>query len=281
MVTSVPGCRWILNSLEEMISWARMSFKLAKSRSLVLKKGKVTDKFCFSLGTTKIPSLTEEPVKSLGKVFNCSLRDAASTQATNQDLGTWLATVDKSGLPGKFKAWIYQHGILPQILWPLLVYEVPISTVEGFEMRFSRFLRRWLGLPRSLSSIALYGQNNKLKLPISSLSEEFIVTRFRKLLQYRESSDPKVAQAGIEVRTGRKWRAAEAVDIAESRLRQRVLVGTVAQGRAGLGSGRTPRYDKVQGKERRSLILEEVRAGVEEKRVIQMVGMRQQGAWTR
>ncbi|XP_056097411.1 uncharacterized protein LOC130076370 [Rhinichthys klamathensis goyatoka] len=279
--TSVPGCRWILNGLQELMSWARMNFKPAKSRSLVLMKGKVTDKFHFSLGTTKIPSLTEEPVKSLGKVFNCSLRDAASIKATNQDLETWLAAVDKSGLPGKFKAWIYQHGILPRILWPLLVYEVPISTVESFEMRISRFLRRWLGLPRSLSSIALYGQNNKLKLPMSSLSEEFMVTRSREVLQYRDSSDPKVAQAGIEVRTGRKWRAAVAVDDAESRLRQRVLVGSVAHGRAGLGSRRTPRYDKAEGKERRSLILEEVRAGVEEKRACQMAGMRQQGAWTR
>lgn len=43
-------------------------------------------------------------VKSLGKVFDCSLRDAASTQATNQELEIWLTTVDKSGLPGKFKA---------------------------------------------------------------------------------------------------------------------------------------------------------------------------------
>lgn len=47
-----------------------MSFKLAKSRSLVLKKEMVTITFCFSLGITKIPSLTEEPVKSLEKVFN-------------------------------------------------------------------------------------------------------------------------------------------------------------------------------------------------------------------
>lgn len=235
-----------------------------KPRTLVLKKGKVTDKFCFSLDTIKIPSLTEEPVKSMGKVFNCSQRDVAST-----------------GLAGKFKAWIYQHGILPHILWPLLVYEVPISTVEGFEIRISRFLHRWLGLPRSLSSIALYGQNNKLKLSISTLSEEFMVARSREVLQYQDSSDTKVARAGIEVRTGRKWRAAKALDDAESRLWQKVFVGTGAQGRAGLGSGRTPRYDKAQGKERRSLILEEVHAGVEEKRACQMVGMRQQGAWTR
>ena len=189
--------------------------------------------------------------------------------------------MDKSGLPGKFKAWIYQHGVLPRILWPLLVYEFPISTVQGFERRNSRYLRRWLGLPRSLSSIALYGHNNKLKLPISSLNEEFMVTRAREVLQYRESSDPKVSQAGIEVRTGRKWRAQEAVEQAESRLRHSVLVGPVASGRAGLGSVATTRYDKALGKDRRRLVQEEVRTGVEELRASQMVGMRQQGAWTR
>jgi len=59
--------------------------------------------------------------------------------------------VDKSGLPGKFKAWIYQHSILSRILWPLLAYEVLISTVKSFERRVSRFLQKWLGLHRSLS----------------------------------------------------------------------------------------------------------------------------------
>lgn len=53
---SVPDCRWILNDLKEMMIFcAHMSFKPAKSRSLMLWKGKVTDKYCFSLGSTKIP----------------------------------------------------------------------------------------------------------------------------------------------------------------------------------------------------------------------------------
>jgi len=107
----VPGARWILKGLEEITTWARMCFKPTKSRSLVLKKGKVSNKFRFTLGTTQVPSITEKPVKSLGKVFDCSLKDTAAICATNLELEGWLAAVDKSGLPGKFKAWIYQHGI--------------------------------------------------------------------------------------------------------------------------------------------------------------------------
>ncbi len=140
--TAVPGARWFLHGWERLMSWARMSFKPAKSRSLVLKKGKLTDRFCFRLGEYQIPSVTERPVKSLGKVFNCRLNDRDSVKATGADLEgwLWLRTVDKSGLPGRF--WVYQHGILPRILWPLLIYEVPMTVVEGFEQKVSNYLCR-------------------------------------------------------------------------------------------------------------------------------------------
>lgn len=115
--------------MEKLIKWARMSFKPAKSRSLVLKKGKVNDRFRFSILARKIPCL--------GKLFNSSFKDLSYVQSTCQELGSWLRAVDKFGLPGKFKAWIYQHGILPSILWPLLVYEVPMSAVEVLERKVS------------------------------------------------------------------------------------------------------------------------------------------------
>ena len=45
----------------------------------------------------------------------------------------WLLSVDVSELPGKFKVWIFQHGILPLILWPLMLYDFPLSNVEKIE----------------------------------------------------------------------------------------------------------------------------------------------------
>ncbi|RXN24140.1 reverse transcriptase [Labeo rohita] len=160
------------------------------------------------------------------------------------------------------------------------MYQVPITTVETLERNISQFLRRWLGLPKSLSCIALYGHTNKLQLLFSGLTEEFKVTRAREVLLYRDSSDTRVSSAGIEVRTGRKWRAQEAVQLAEARLRHGVLVGSVAVGRAGLGCHKTPRYDRAQGRVRQQMIQGEVRAEVEEERRSKTVAMRQQGAWT-
>ncbi|XP_050960924.1 uncharacterized protein LOC127162191, partial [Labeo rohita] len=277
--TTVPGARWILQGLERLMVWARMSFKPGKSRSLVRKKGKVTDEFRFRLGQHQIPSVTEKPVKSLGKAFSCSLNDRDSIRESSTDMEGWLRAVDRSGLPGRFKAWVYQHGILPRLLWPLLIYEVPMTVVEGFEQKVSSYLRRWLGLPRSLSNTALYGKTNKLRLPFGSVREEFIVARAREHLMYSGSRDAKVSGAGIVVRTGRKWRAAEAVQQAETRLKHKAILGSVTQGRAGLGSLTANRYDLASGRERQRLVQEEVRASVEEERSSRAVAMRQQGAW--
>ncbi|KAH3865971.1 hypothetical protein DPMN_029019 [Dreissena polymorpha] len=44
-----------------------------------------------------------------------------------------------------------------------------------------------------------------------------------------------IRNAGIEVRTGRRWSASNAVEQAESRLRHQDIVGTSCQGRQGLG----------------------------------------------
>lgn len=94
---------------------------------------------------------------------------------------------------------MYQHGVLPRLLWPLLVYEVPMMTVEALENHQPVSLEV-LGAPSSLCS-------TKLQLPIIGLSEEFKVTRAREVMMYQDSSDVKVASAGMFVKTKRKWKA--------------------------------------------------------------------------
>lgn len=48
---------------------------------------------------------------------------------TVKQLETWLTSADKSPLSGKFEV-VYQCGIEPKVLWPLLVYKVTLSTAE-------------------------------------------------------------------------------------------------------------------------------------------------------
>ena len=111
--------------------------------------------------------------------------------------------------------------------------------------------------------------------------EEFKITKTRKLLQYAESEDPKMAAVGIQIRSGRKWSAKRELQVAEERLRHKDILGSIAKGRAGLFFFPSTHTTSAKGKERRQLIQEEVREGVEEVRYCKIVSLSQQGAWTK
>lgn len=57
-----------------------------KVKVLGLEKGQVVDKSCFSVSGTPIPTISEKPVKKLGKFPDCSLRDTASIKSTCEEL---------------------------------------------------------------------------------------------------------------------------------------------------------------------------------------------------
>ena len=85
------------------------------------------------------------------------------------------------GLHRKFKSWIFQHGVLPRLLWPLLVYDGPLSKVEEAEKKVTVYLRRWSGVSKYFSSVNLYSKDWQLQLPFSSTTEDFKVTKPRHL----------------------------------------------------------------------------------------------------
>ncbi|KAK0136845.1 hypothetical protein N1851_026974 [Merluccius polli] len=95
--------------LVELTDWARMEFKSAKSKSLVLRRGRVQDWFCFKIREDIIPTVKEKPVKSLGKWYRVDLNDKESVKEMLIQAETWMTSLEKSGLPGKYKAWGYQQ----------------------------------------------------------------------------------------------------------------------------------------------------------------------------
>ena len=63
-----------------------MKFKPQKSRSLLLRKGKVNQSINFKLGGQRIPTVSEEPVKSWGHWFDESLKDINQVKETSRTL---------------------------------------------------------------------------------------------------------------------------------------------------------------------------------------------------
>ena len=67
--------RWMLTALTDVATLSRVKFKPAKSRSLVIKKGRTTEMLNLNIQKEEIPSIVESPIKCLGKWFDASLQD--------------------------------------------------------------------------------------------------------------------------------------------------------------------------------------------------------------
>ena len=52
------------------MSWCRMNFKPKKSRSLSVRKGKIDAATTFRVANKQIPTVSVEPVKSLGRWYD-------------------------------------------------------------------------------------------------------------------------------------------------------------------------------------------------------------------
>ena len=109
--TTHVQARWVLTALDDTVNWTRMKFKPNKSRSLVTKKVKVTKKFNLQVQREDIPCIMDRPIKFLGKWYDVSLKDTNNIIRTKNQLQDGLKLIDQTELPGKFKAWLYQHGL--------------------------------------------------------------------------------------------------------------------------------------------------------------------------
>ena len=279
-LTTTAACtRRLLAKLQDNIKWARMKIKPSKSRSISIVKGQLKDvRFC--IGDDPIPTVSEQPVKSLGRWYNESLRDKDQVQQIRQDIADGLENINKTLLPGKLKLWCLQFGLLPRVMWPLTVYEVPITTVEKMERTITSYVKKLLGVPRCLSNICLYGKG-VLELPLTSLTEEYKCSKVRLQMTLKDSKDQTISKAAPPLQTGRKWTSSKAVQQATSALRHQDIVGNIQHGRGGFGlAASKPTFHKATISERRKLVVEEVRRQEETARSAKAVSLAKQGQWT-
>ena len=103
------------------------------------------------IGWEEIPTLKQQPVKSLGRWYKSTLIDKGQGIEV-QDM------VEGGSLPGKFKCWCLQFGLYRRITSPLIISEVRLSSVERIEQRCSVYIRKWLGFPKTLNSTRIFGR---------------------------------------------------------------------------------------------------------------------------
>ena len=272
--------REVLRRLDELINWSDMKFKAKKSRSITLIKGKQSE-VRYVIGGENIPTVKEEPVKSLGRWYKAGLRDSEQGKVLKATVEKGLKAIDKTELPGKYKCWCLQFGLYPRVRWTLQMYEIPLTTVERVEQRCGVFIRKWLGLPKQLNNTALYGKMSQLQLPISSVVEEYKATKVQTVMMLRFSNDSEIKENPPLVKTGRKWKAEEATCQAISNLNHADIIGAVQEAREGVGLLNFRPFCEAGRKQKRQAVVAEVRREEQEKRYLHLVQCPQQGQCVR
>ena len=166
----------MLERLDALMAWCRMKLKPKKSRSLSVRKGKIDATTIFTVGSQQIPTVSQEPVKSLGRWYDSSMKDTKRGLEIVELATEGLLAINRCGLQGKLKVWCLQFMLIPKLLWPLLVYETCSTTVEAIEAKINKFTKRWLGVPPGLTDVAMHCRKTKTTIKASDLGVLFFNT---------------------------------------------------------------------------------------------------------
>ena len=266
----------LLGEIEKFFTWSRLLVKPEKCRALVLEKGVLSDKPIL-WQNEEITSILKKPIKYLGKEYHYSLTDQQQMDQTVQRLQEGVRKIDRTFIAGKNKAWILQNMLIPRLMWPLTIYNFPQTKVEVLHRKITAHLKKWLGIPKSLSSEMMYSRSAAFQLPYSSIIEEVKVARTRTQVMLQSSKDDCIKNAHISLDAGRKWRVTEAVEEAKSTLRLQEIAGIANKGREGLGMNHRQYFSKSSRREKSQLIVQKVREAEEERRLVKAASLSSQG----
>ena len=269
----------ILQRLDELVSWAGMKFKAKKSRSLSFAKGRQIEAK-FEIAGETMPTVKENPVKSLGRLYHGTLNDRSEGKVIQALAEDGLGKIEKTLLPGVFKIWCLQFVLIMKLLWPLAVYEVAITRVNTIQQKIKIKLRKWLGLPKMFATAGLYRNASPLQLPFPSIVDLYKFGKIRHVLTFKESSDINIRYSPPVVRTGRKWKAEEETEDIIGELRHSDIVGHTQTSRSGLGTSDFQPFSCMNRKERRKEIISRAKKNEENSRHDQLVQFAQQGQCT-
>ncbi|KAK3698838.1 hypothetical protein RRG08_028693 [Elysia crispata] len=248
-----------------------MKFKPKKSRSLSVRKDKMDATMIFTVASQQIPTVSQEPVKSPGRWYDSSMKDTKRGLETVELATEGVLAINRCGLQGKLKVWCLQFILISKLLWPLLVYEICSTTVEAIAAKINKPTRRWLGVPPRLTDVAMYCRKAKLRLPLKSILEEYKCGKARLLSMLEDSEDPVVKTVQPTIKTGRKWKAVEASDDAKECLKIKEVIGQTETDCKGLESSTAMWWSKAKRKEKRDMVINEIRLNEDSRRLQEAV----------
>ena len=122
-----------------------------------------------------------------------------------------------------------------------------------------------------MSNVAMYWRQAKLKLPLKSIMEVFKSGKDKLQMMLDDSKDKVIKSLNPTLKTGRKWKVKDTIISAKENPPFKEVIGLTQTGRQGLGVNEQKLWSQTNGKDRRDMVIQEVRNEEDNKRLIKGV----------
>ena len=188
----------LIEVMERFLTWSRkMKAKPSKCVSLGMK---VIDGRYVSfdpemlIDGAQIQFIGNTPMKFLGHWIYVDLGLKDTKKLIEDKLMKLFQAVDESGLNGVMKCWIYNNLLTSKLSWDLMIYNLPVSFVKDLEAICTRYLKKWLGVTKTITVSVLYRNKDCFGLNLKRLLDLYKFLQVSKGYSLKNSKDPKVKE---------------------------------------------------------------------------------------
>jgi len=140
----------VLQELDKRAADMDLMLKPSKCVSFLFDGSKhLSQGIVLSSGTTRL--ISEGGTKFLGKLVDVSLSatKAVANRKVLSFLTELLSATDLLPIRGEYKLWIYRNYIISLLRFRLCVDAITNHTIKKLESTVTRYLKKWLQLPRN------------------------------------------------------------------------------------------------------------------------------------
>jgi len=189
----------VLQQVDQKAQQLDLSFKPSKCVSYLFD-GHSYRKEGIQLSGGSTRSITEGGTKFLGKSLDVSLSatKAAAKKKMTDKLSNLLTSVDTLPIRGEYKLWLYRNYIVSLLRFHLSVDAITNNAIRKLENLATRYLKKWLALPRSATRAILYYPG----VCCPSVSQVSREAKLSLLSCISATADPQLQQLGLQLHLG-------------------------------------------------------------------------------
>ena len=137
-------------------------------------------------------NFSDSHFKFLGRFICPDLWDSCTKTKITEKFWSLMKVIDSAPVNGFAKLWLYQFGLLSQLNWPFMIYDINISLAKGWDIRTGVYLKKWAPIFRNADIGILFRDRNSFGLQITTPSLHFKKMQLIKSHILKHSSDPTI-----------------------------------------------------------------------------------------